>query len=132
MSLEPRVFIIENFLSSYEARVIIDTAIPRLINSTVGNKDGGGTRASDTRTSSNAWISRTTSPFFDALYRRAADLIRVDEALLTNTGNAEDIQVVHYIDGQKYDSHHDWGTIIIISTNTKQDTSQFTHLNFFL
>ena len=118
VSLEPRVFIIENFLSSYEARVIIDTAIPRLINSTVGNKDGGGTRASDTRTSSNAWISRTTSPFFDALYRRAADLIRVDEALLTNTGNAEDIQVVHYINGQKYDSHHDWGTIINISIHT--------------
>jgi prolyl 4-hydroxylase len=29
--------------------------------------------------------------------------------LLTTARNAEDMQVVHYINGQKYDSHHDWG-----------------------
>ena len=75
----------------------------------MGNKDGGGARSSATRTSSNAWISREENIFFDSLYRRAADLLRLDEAILHNTKNVEDIQVVHYINGQKYDSHHDWG-----------------------
>lgn len=79
VSKEPRVFIISQFLSEFEAELIIDTAKPKLHNSTVGNKFGGGARSSTTRTSSNAWISRATGPFYDSLYRRAADLLRVDE-----------------------------------------------------
>lgn len=109
VSQEPRVFIISNFLSAFEADQIVETAKPRLHNSTVGNKDGGGARSSSTRTSSNAWISRETHPFYDSLYRRAADLLRVDETILHSSKNVEEIQVVHYINGQKYDSHHDWG-----------------------
>ena len=109
VSTEPRAFIISNFLSEFEAEQIIETAKPKLHHSTVGNKLGGGTRSSSTRTSSNAWISRNSGPFYDSLYRRAADLLRLDEAILHPTQNVEDIQVVHYINGQKYDSHHDWG-----------------------
>jgi len=109
VSREPRAFIISQFLSDYEAEQIIETAKPKLHNSTVGNRLGGGTRSSSTRTSSNAWISRSTAPFYDSLYRRAADLLRVDEAILYSAHNVEDIQVVHYINGQRYESHYDWG-----------------------
>ncbi len=35
--------------------------------------------------------------------------MQIDEKLLTRYKNAEDIQVVNYVDGQRYDSHHDWG-----------------------
>jgi len=40
---------------------------------------------------------------------RAADLLQVDEKMLRPSAAAEDIQVVHYSVGQKYDAHHDWG-----------------------
>lgn len=39
---------------------------------------------------------------------RAADLLQLDEKILTMQGAAEEIQVVHYDVGQKYDAHHDW------------------------
>lgn len=44
----------------------------------------------------------------DSLYRRAADLLQIDEKLLVRSGAVEDLQVVHYVDGQKYEAHHDW------------------------
>ena len=40
---------------------------------------------------------------------RAADVLRIDEKMLFTSTNAEDMQVVNYVNGQKYDSHHDWG-----------------------
>ena len=109
VSLKPKVFIISDFLSDYEADEIMKIAKPRMAGSTVGNRDGGGSRESETRTSRNAWVSRDSSPVIDTIYRRAADLLNVDEKLLTSHKNAEEMQVVHYEIGQKYDSHHDWG-----------------------
>lgn len=35
--------------------------------------------------------------------------IGIDESLLHSNRAAEDMQVVKYINGQHYDSHHDWG-----------------------
>jgi prolyl 4-hydroxylase len=91
---------------------------------------------SNTRTSRNTWIHRSSSPIVETLFRRAADALFLDHSLLDNR-NAESIQVtlgfnfhgfsvvpcfldnpcllhhiqmVHYVKGQKYDAHHDWGT----------------------
>ena len=69
----------------------------------------GGIRSSDTRTSSNTWLPRQSSPVLDTINRRVADALRLDEKMMHKTANAEDMQVVHYAVGQKYDSHHDWG-----------------------
>jgi prolyl 4-hydroxylase len=54
-------------------------------------------------------VPRSSSDIIDGIYRRAADLLQIDESLLTSDKNAEDLQVVHYTQGQRYDSHHDWG-----------------------
>jgi len=57
----------------------------------------------------------------DAIYRRAADLLRMDEALMrfrgdgeypelgTESSIAESLQLVRYVDGQEYTAHHDFG-----------------------
>ena len=47
---------------------------------------------------------------------RAADLLQVDEKKLQSINAAEDIQVVHYDVGQKYEAHHDWGVICLFSS----------------
>lgn len=109
VSLAPRAFIIENVLTDFEVSEIIRLAAPKLHGSFVGNYDEGGGRTSETRTSRNSWLSRTASDVIDTIYRRAADILQLDEALLHSKKNAEDMQVVNYENGMKYDSHHDWG-----------------------
>jgi len=108
VSLEPRVFIIPQFLSDFEAEHIAKIARPRMASSSVGDVDSG-VFSSNTRTSRNAWVARKTTSVTESLFIRAADLLNIDEKLLTREKNAEDLQVVHYVNGQKYDSHHDWG-----------------------
>ena len=109
ISQQPRAFVISNFMSDFEADAIIAAASPRLHGSLVGDAEGGGIQVSDTRTSKNTWIPRGQSPVTETISRRAADLLQIDEELLSPHHSAEDMQVVHYDVGQKYDPHHDWG-----------------------
>ena len=86
LSVAPRVFEIQNFLSTVEIDHILNLAGGiELARSTVGNaqKDLGNETAgninpgevkTDTRTSFNAWMKRSKSPIVDAIYRRAADV----------------------------------------------------------
>jgi prolyl 4-hydroxylase len=108
ISLKPKAFIIQNFLNDFECSEIIRLASSSLKHSIVGDVDAGAFE-SDTRTSKNTWLPRRKSAVTDTLYRRAADLLQIDENLLHPSKAAEDMQVVHYVNGQKYDSHHDWG-----------------------
>ena len=105
-SLRPRAFIIRNFLTEAETDAIIAYAGPRMAGSFVGNKDAGGARKSETRTSRNTWLGRDSFPITETLYRRAEHVLNISRL---DSHNTEDIQVVHYIHGQRYDSHHDWG-----------------------
>lgn len=108
VSLHPRAFIIENFLNDVEADAIIKTCESRQQASIVGDV-AAGSFGSNTRTSTNTWMTRRESDMSNSVYLRAADVLQIDETLLHSAKNAEDIQVVHYKVGQKYDSHHDWG-----------------------
>ena len=56
VSLAPRVFIIPNFLSDFEAEQIIHIAQPKIKESTVGQAEAGGIRKSGTRTSMNTYV----------------------------------------------------------------------------
>jgi len=120
ISASPRAFEIENFLSEAEVNYILEAAGGMdLARSTVGS-DGLGETAT-TRTSKNTWVNREESIIVDTLYRRAADLLRIDESLFryrgeeeypdlpTKTSIAEPLQLVHYEPGQEYTAHHDWG-----------------------
>lgn len=106
ISQAPKAFLINHFLSDTEVEAIIETAASKMSGSYVGNKDGGGERKSDTRTSRNGWVGRQSNAYTESLFRRAEHLLKVPKLDHTNT---EDMQVVHYVNGQKYDAHHDWG-----------------------
>ena len=89
--------------------------------SSTGDVGAGQSRSenkkSDTRTSHNAWVDRSKTPIIDAIYRRAADVMRIDEALLRRRDKnerpdyqskgslAEHLQLVHYDPGQEYTAH---------------------------
>jgi prolyl 4-hydroxylase len=108
-SVTPRVLLIPSFLSDFECEEIINLARPNTLASKVGDPNAGGATVSSTRTSKNSWIPRSKNAITETLTLRAADLMKIDEKLLRSDILSEDLQVVHYTAGQKYDPHNDWG-----------------------
>jgi hypothetical protein len=119
LSCAPRVFEVKNFLSKAEVDHMLNIAGGvKLSISSTGDISSGDKRVEEkgdtrkTRTSYNSWLPREKSPIIDAIYRRAADLMRIDEALLRHRGDgefpdlgtekslAEQLQLVHYNVGQ--------------------------------
>eukprot|EP01035_Chromulina_nebulosa_P017509 gene17509-23068_t len=98
----------EEELEFIETDHIVSLASPKLHKSAVGDANTG-VLESQTRTSLNSWIDRHKSKITNTLFQRAANLLNIDEQLLETHKNVEQLQVVHYSIGQKYDSHHDWG-----------------------
>jgi hypothetical protein len=116
MACAPRVFVIENFLSPTEvAHMMFIAAGVNLHESMTGDAKPGEEGPSPdehdvrkTRTSFNSWLAREESPIVDAIYRRASDLLRIDEALMryrpdgehpevpNKNSIAEHLQLVHY------------------------------------
>lgn len=121
LSCAPRLFKIENFLSQVEIDHILKIAhASDLKLSRIGDVGVGSKSVQDVRTSFNSWVVRETSPIIDAIYRRAADLMRIDESLLrhrspeehpelkSRSSLAEKLQLVHYDVAQQYTAHHDF------------------------
>lgn len=121
ISCAPRAFEVPNFLSQVEVDHILELAgAEKLKTSSTGSGDIEEDNRR-TRTSRNSWIERERSPIVDAVYRRAADLMRIPESMLRQRGKgerddmhsdqtiAETLQLVHYDVGQEYTAHHDFG-----------------------
>ena len=134
VSAAPRAFQIDHFLSEVEVDHLLDIVQGhyKLRRSTTGNEAGvDEAEVTSTRTSKNTWVPRTASPVLDAIYRRVADALRMDEALLRKRAATEpmprdastlgedkwrtlepineQMQVVHYDKSEEYTSHHDFG-----------------------
>jgi prolyl 4-hydroxylase len=109
LSLKPRAFAIKEFLSEFEVQQIIDHSKSHLKRSSVGEGENSG--GSDTRTSENTWLPRERDDVTRSLFKRAADLLQIQQEIIRDgsKGIAEQLQVVHYQDGQRYDPHYDWG-----------------------
>jgi len=126
LSCAPRVFEIQNFLSDVEVDHFMHLAGGMTLQE---SSVSGSTNdihldqnrlKSSTRTSKNTWVGRETSPIIDVVYRRAADLLHIDEALMrdrspdeypslgSSASIAEPLQLVHYDPGQEYNAHHDF------------------------
>ena len=107
-----------SFVASLSVDHIISTAKKSNMQlSTTGSGNVHTESKTKTRTSKNTWVGRETDQVFDTLYRRAADLLRIDEALFrqrdsserpdfpTNGAIAEQLQLVHYNKRQEYTAH---------------------------
>eukprot|EP00538_Stauroneis_constricta_P002463 CAMPEP_0119556374 /NCGR_PEP_ID=MMETSP1352-20130426/8357_1 /TAXON_ID=265584 /ORGANISM="Stauroneis constricta, Strain CCMP1120" /LENGTH=497 /DNA_ID=CAMNT_0007603327 /DNA_START=154 /DNA_END=1647 /DNA_ORIENTATION=+ len=129
LSCAPRVFEIQNFLSPAEVQHIMELAgqidLKESTTGDVGQEvkevDFEEQKKRKTRTSKNSWVERERSLIVDAIYRRAADVMRIDEAKLrrrdaseypemkSKNTIAEALQLVHYDKTQEYTAHHDFG-----------------------
>lgn len=102
LSTAPRVLIMDNFLNADERSEILSLADAR------GFEQSATLSAKDIhyrRTSQTSWLERDQHPVLKNMYRRASKLLRIQN--LTQCC-AEDLQVVHYDEGQEYRAHFDF------------------------
>jgi prolyl 4-hydroxylase len=145
ISCSPRPFEIVNFLSKAEVYHImyLMTGMKLHWSTTARGSEIDSSRdnMNDTRTSLNTWVYREKDAVIDTIYRRAADLLRIHEALLrprsedeyphmdSRRSLAEALQLVHYDVGQEYTAHHDFG----YSCNLQREQpARFTTLLLYL
>lgn len=93
----PYIGYAEGVLSDEECNHIINSAKDKLVRSKV---DGPTELVSDTRTSSQAWLGYDDDTVVE-LCERVANIIDMPST------HAEQMQVVYYKKGEKYDRHHD-------------------------
>jgi len=153
ISCAPRVFQIDDFLSKVEVEHIIDLIKDITLSRSAVHPGGLSDHQNDakkanneqtdtaTRSSTNAWIEREASPIIDSIYRRASDLLGVDESLLrhrsieehpelaTDHSIAELMQVVHYGEGEEYHAHHDFN---YPAFGNRYQPARFASLLFYL
>ena len=157
ISCAPQVFQIDDFLSKVEVEHIIDLVKDGSRNITLsrsavhpggvsdyssdGDKVGNEQADTTTRSSTNAWIEREATPIVDSIYRRAADLLGIDEALMrhrsdeehpelaTDHSIAERMQLVHYAEGEQYNAHHDFSFPVF---GNRHQPSRFATLLLYL
>lgn len=150
LSCAPRAFEIKNFLSDVEIDHILYLATGMSLGkSSTSSGTGGGKGSYDdsvsVRTSKNTWVPREKSPVVDIIYRRAADLMMIDESLMrqrdarnatankatfgSSTSISEHLQLVHYDPGQQYTPHHDFAHP---ATNSEHQEQRFATLLLYL
>jgi prolyl 4-hydroxylase len=143
LSCAPRVYEVTNFLSDAEVDHIISLAkaIELKPSSTGQGTDHGSEKKTKTRTSLNTWVGRETDQVIDAIYRRSADFLRIDEALFRDRDAdefpdlrpkgpiSEQLQLVHYNVGQEYTAHHDFG---YAAAGDKVQGARYATLLFYL
>ena len=109
LSVAPRVFEIDGFLSDVEVDHLLDMA--SIYNIT---KSNGEEKKKSTYRITNAWIKREMSPIVDAIYHRSADIMKIDESFLrhrneyeqteinTHHSIAETMHLTQYVESQGY------------------------------
>ncbi|QQR49254.1 2OG-Fe(II) oxygenase [bacterium] len=102
ISREPLIILINNFITDDEAKALKQAAQPLLKKSLVVDGEKIDIEHPD-RTSSSAFLTiDSSSSLALPITKRATDFLR------TTTTHAEGLQVVHYKNHQRYDTHFDY------------------------
>lgn len=102
LSWEPRAFIYHGFLSKEECEYLIELAKPHMAKSTVVDSTTGKSKDSRVRTSSGMFLKRGRDKIIRAIEKRIADFSFIP------VEHGEGLQILHYEEGQKYESHYDY------------------------
>lgn len=102
LSWTPRAFLYKGFLSDAECQHFIDKAKPGMTKSTVVDNETGKSVDSTVRTSTGTFFNRGEDEVIRRIEKRIAQVSHIP------VENGEGIQILHYVDGQKYEPHHDF------------------------
>ncbi|KAL3132857.1 hypothetical protein ABBQ38_006782 [Trebouxia sp. C0009 RCD-2024] len=102
LSWEPRAFLFKKFMTDEECDSIIAKAKPSMTKSSVVDNETGKSIDSTVRTSTGTFFARGQDPVLAAVEKRIAQVSHIPEE------NGEGMQVLHYVNGQKYEPHHDY------------------------
>lgn len=103
ISLRPLILEVQNFLSNEECEWIRTTSEPHMRQSGTSNMDmDQGKPPTEWRTSTTYFLPSEGYPIVQDIDRRVSNLTR------TLINQQEFVQVLRYLNGQKYDQHHDY------------------------
>eukprot|EP00980_Cylindrotheca_fusiformis_P007358 scaffold1525_cov142-Cylindrotheca_fusiformis.AAC.158 len=140
ISVAPRAFAIDNFLSPEDCQAIVDLSQKQGLQLSTLHTGATAKQMSDlsTRSSSNTWLPRDTNSLTEQIYKKAAQVMQLDPELLQKYHEssahhhsiAESLQVVRYKrNGEQYQSHHDF---VYPSINHRYQPSRFATLLIYL
>eukprot|EP00978_Attheya_sp_CCMP212_P014369 scaffold36530_cov47-Attheya_sp.AAC.2 len=107
----------------------------------MSNSQTASETSSTTRSSQNTWVPRDSTPVVDSIYRRAADLLKIDESLLRERSKSEgreelgkkpiteSLQMVHYSVGDNYKPHFDFALPTLHEKGTVRFATLLLYLN---
>lgn len=99
LSWSPRAFVYHNFLTPEECDYLIDTASPKLKRSTIINQ--GEESVNDKRSSFGTFIRRKQDRNSTKIADKVAEWVGIPQI------NHEDMQILRYGKGQRYEAHKD-------------------------
>lgn len=102
LSWKPRAFVYRNFLTDAECEHLKQKAAGQLRKSSVVDNETGEERDSDVRTSSGTFFDKGADDVIARIERRVA------AATMLPAENQEGLQILKYVDGQKYEPHFDY------------------------
>ncbi|CAL5076628.1 unnamed protein product [Urochloa decumbens] len=102
VSWQPRIFVYEGFLSEGECDHLVRLGKKKVKRSMVADNDSGKSVMSEVRTSSGAFLDKRQDPVVSRIEERIAAWTFLPEE------NAENIQILRYEHGQKYEPHFDY------------------------
>jgi len=101
----PRAFHLHNIMSPEECDKVLDIAKPRMRRSTVIDSVTGESKVDPIRTSQQTFLNRGAFPIVTKVEERLARYTYLPHY------HGEDLQVLKYGIGEKYDAHHDVGEL---------------------
>ena len=119
VSWYPRAFHLHNFMSHEECDRILEIARPRVRRSTVIDSVTGQSKVDPIRTSEQTFLNRGSWDIVTKVEERLAVVTQLPAY------HGEDMQILKYGLGQKYDAHHDVGELT--SASGKQLAAEGGH-----
>jgi prolyl 4-hydroxylase len=99
---EPNIVLLGDFLSKDECDRLIEAARPRMQRSTTADRFTGADQVDSVRTSRGMFFRRGETPLIQTIETR------IQRLLDWPIDRGEDLQVLHYRPGERYEPHHDY------------------------
>lgn len=112
LSVKPKVFLVPELLTPVECDLIVELARSKMKDSSLGN--GVDAFKDKTRSSRTGWLARNEHPTLDKAFKKFSEVLNIPNEDLVHhdrknpNASAENLQVVHYKEGQEYTYHWDF------------------------